>query len=100
MSFLKITDPKKRDAIVREYLDTIKRIKLRNLQEKARDFANHEMFEETLEPVVRSNTTSTEAITNQLVPIKEGIKALNANFHLKQPTSNKTNKKRKRKINF
>ena len=85
MSFLNIKDPKKRDATIKEYLATIKKIKNRNLQEKARDFANHEMFE-TLEPVVRSNTASTEAITNQLVPIKEGIKALNANFHLKQPT--------------
>jgi hypothetical protein len=80
MSFLNITDPKKRDAIVKEYLDTIKRIKNRNLLEKTRDFVNREMFEETLRPVVRSTAESTEAITKELVPIKEGITALNANF--------------------
>ena len=83
MSFLKITDPKKRDAIVKEYLALRKRIKHRNLQEKARDFANHEMLEETLEPVVRSTAASTEAITKELVPIKEGITALNAKYNLK-----------------
>ena len=38
------------------------------------------MLEETLRPVVSSTAASTEAITNQLVPIKEGITALNANF--------------------
>ena len=47
MSFLNIKDPKKRDATIKEYLATIKRIKNRNLQEKARDFVNREMFEET-----------------------------------------------------
>ena len=80
ISFLNITDPKKRDAIVKEYLDTIKRIKNRNLLEKSRDLVNRKMFEETLRPVVRSTAESTEAITKELVPIKEGITALNANF--------------------
>ena len=77
MSFLNITDSRKRDAIVKEYLATIKRIKHRNLQERAQDFAHHETLEESLEPVVRSTAASTEAITKELVPIKEGITALN-----------------------
>ena len=85
MSFLNITDPKKRDAIVKEYLATISRIKHRNLQERAHDFANHEMLEESLEPVIRSSAKSTEAITNELIPIKEGITALNAK--LQSPTT-------------
>ena len=80
MSFLNIQDPEKRDAIVKEYLALKKKIKNRNLQEKARDFRNHEIIEESLEPVVRSTAESTEAITKQLLPIKEGITTLNANF--------------------
>ena len=84
MSFLNITDPKKRDAIVKEYLATISRIKHRNLQERAHDFANHEMLEESFEPVIRSSAKSAEAITNELIPIKEGITALNAK--LQSPT--------------
>ena len=80
MSFLNIQDPEKRDATIKEYLALKKKIKNRNLQEKARDFVNREMFEETLRPVVRSTAESTEAITKQLLPIKEGITTLNANF--------------------
>ena len=78
MSFLNINDPLKRDAIVSEYLATIKRIKNRNLQERARDFAHQESLEQSLEPVVRSTTAATQAITNELLPIKEGISALNS----------------------
>ena len=77
MSFLNILNPKRRDEIVKEYLDTKKRIKDRNLQERARDFAHQESLEESLKPVVRSAAASTEAITNELIPIKEGITALN-----------------------
>lgn len=85
MSFLNITDSKKRDAIVKEYLATISRIKHRNLQERAHDFANHEMLEESFEPVIRSSAKSAEAITNELIPIREGITALNAK--LQSPTA-------------
>ena len=77
MSFLNITDPKKRDAIVADYLATVKRIKNRNLQERAKDFAHHETIEQSLQPVVQSTAASTEAITKELIPIKEGITALN-----------------------
>ena len=85
MSFLNITDSKKRAAIVKEYLDTIKRIKNRNLQERAHDFAHHESLEESLEPVVRSTAASTEAITKELVPIKEGITALSTKLQTVKP---------------
>ena len=53
-----------------------RRIKNRNLQEKAHDFANHEMLEESLEPEVHATATSTEAITNELIPIKEKLEQL------------------------
>ena len=77
MSFLDISDPRKRDAIVKKYLATIKRIKNRNLAERAHDFTCHESLKESLEPVVHTTAASTEAITKELVPIKEGITALN-----------------------
>ena len=87
MSFLNINDPLKRDAIVSEYLATIKRIKNRNLQERARDFAHHEALEQSLEPVVRSTAAATQAITNELLPIKEGISALNSKLQSSKQTS-------------
>ena len=84
MSFLNITDPKKRDAIVADYLATIKRIKNRNLQERVQDFIHHETIEQSLKPVVQSTAASTAAITKELVPIKEGITALNTKLTQQQ----------------
>ena len=52
MSFLNITDPVKRAAIVADYLATIKRIKNRSLYERAKDFQHHELYEQSLEPIV------------------------------------------------
>ena len=77
MSFLDIKDPKKRDAIVNDYLATVKRLQQRNLNEKAQDLVRHEDIERALEPVVRSTGKSTEMITKELIPIKDEIKALN-----------------------
>ena len=37
MSFIDIQDPKKRDAIVADYLATVKKIQQRNLKESAQD---------------------------------------------------------------
>ena len=77
MSFLNIKDPKKRDAIVNDYLTTVKRLQQKNLNEKAEDLVRQDDIERALEPVVRSTGKSTETITNELIPIKEEIKALN-----------------------
>ena len=84
MSFLNITNPAKRDAIIADYLATIKRIKTRNLQERAKDFTHHEAIEQSLQPVIRSTAASTEALTKELVPIKEGITAINARLGQQQ----------------
>ena len=76
MSFLNIKDPVVRDKTIKEYLALKKRIKNRNLQKKVHDFANHEMLEESLEPVVHATATSTKAITKELIPIKEQLEQL------------------------
>ena len=81
MSFLDIKDPKKRDTIVGDYLATVKRLKQKNLNEKADDLVRQEDIERSLEPVIRSTGKSTDIITKELIPIKEEIKALNE--HLK-----------------
>ena len=91
MSFLNIKDSFKRDKTIKEYLDTVKRIKKRNLHEKAPDFINYEEIEKSLEPVVHSNATSTEAITIELTPIKEQIEQLTK---LMKPNAVRAGKKR------
>jgi hypothetical protein len=60
MSFLDIEDAKRRDAIVADYLATVKRLQQRNMNEKAQDLVNQEDIERSLEPVTGK---STEAIT-------------------------------------
>jgi len=80
MSFLNITNPKERDEIVAKYLATIQRLKQRNMKEHARDFLAHEAIEKSLEPVTRTTETSTNAITKELLPIKEGIEKMNASL--------------------
>ena len=73
MSFLNITDPRKRDETVKNYLATIKRIQQKNLNEKTQDLARREDLEESLKPVVESTNKSTEAITKELIPIKNAL---------------------------
>ena len=80
MSFLNITNPKERDEIVAKYLATVQRLKQRNMKERARDFLAHEAIEQSLEPVTRTTEASTNAITKELLPIKEGIEKMNASL--------------------
>ena len=80
MSFLNITDPKKRDAVVADYLATVKRLQQRNLNEKAQDLARNENLNEMFNPVVQSTVKSTEAITKELIPLREEVKHLNENL--------------------
>ena len=42
MSFIYIKDPKKRDAIVADYLATVKKIQQRNLNERAQDLVRQD----------------------------------------------------------
>ena len=80
MSFLNIKDPKKRDAVVADYLATVKRLQQRNLNEKAQDLARDENLKEMFSPVVQSTAKSTEAITKELIPLREEVKHLNENL--------------------
>ena len=90
MSFLDIKDPKKRDAIVADYLATIRRIQQRNLIEKAQDLIRKEDLQKMFSPVVKSTEESTKAITKELVPMREEIKNLNENvLHQKQQQQKK-----------
>ena len=77
MSFINIKDPRKRDAIVAEYLATVKRLQNRDITERAHELTRTEEINRVLEPVVRSTAKSTEAITKELIPIREEMQVLN-----------------------
>ena len=77
MSFLNITDPKKRDSIVADYLATVKRLQHRDINQRAQDLVRQDDLNQMFEPVVKSTGKSTQAITKELAPIREEMKTLN-----------------------
>ena len=77
MYFLNITDSKKRDIIVADYLATVIRNQRRDINERAQDLVRQDDFNRMFEPVVESTGKSTEAITKEIVPIREEMKTLN-----------------------
>ena len=77
MSFIDIKDPKKCDAIVADYLATVKKIQRRNLNERTQNLARQDDLQAICNPIVESTETSTEAVTKELVPMREEIKTLN-----------------------
>ena len=79
MSFLNIKDPKKRDAVITDYLATVKRLQQQNLNEKAQDLARDENLKEMFNPVIHSTAKSTKAITKELILLREEVKHLNKN---------------------
>jgi len=74
MSFIDITDPKKRDVIVAEYLSTMKRIQKRNIDERIQDLVHKEQLDDLFTPMVKSNEESTASLVNELRPLREEIK--------------------------
>ena len=72
-SFMDIEDHEKRDAVVKDYVATVKRLKRRYEDEKLGNLARQAELEEQSEPVVKSQDRVTEKITKELEPIKEEI---------------------------
>ena len=94
MSFLKITDPLKRDAIVKEYLELKKKIKSNFLSERIGEQqlqtdlskfykpitetqkATAREITEGLKPITETQRATAREITEGLKPIREGIEKL------------------------
>ena len=80
MSFIDITDPKRRDRIVADYLATVKRIQQRNLDDRAQDLARDEDMEKLFKPIVKSNEQSTSVLRKELLPMRAELEDLNDKF--------------------
>ena len=80
MSFYRINDPKKRDAMVEDYIQTVNRIKQRNLNDRLGDFAHQDALNETVYPIVEANKNTSNAITNELKPLTKELQELNNNL--------------------
>ena len=82
MSFINIKDPKKRDEIVKSFLQTKKNVKQRELTDKIGDLARNEERDKMFEPVIKSNLEAAKEISRELVPIKNELEQLNNEINL------------------
>ena len=74
MSFLKINDPLKRDAIVKEYLELKNRIRGNLLSERIGESQLQTDLSKFYRPITETQKATTREITEGLKPISEGLK--------------------------
>ena len=76
MSFLKISDPLKRDSIVKEYLELKKKIRSNFLSERIGEQQLQTDLLKFYKPITETQKATTREITEGLKPIREGIEKL------------------------
>ena len=76
MSFLKISDPLKRDAIVKEYLELKKNIRDNFLSERIGELELQTDLSKFYRPITETQKATAREITEELKPIREGIEKL------------------------
>ena len=74
--FLKITDPKKRDFIVNEFLKTRQNIQQNFLSERLGDLSTQSELSKLFKPVTDMQKYLKEGLVSELKPIREGMKQL------------------------
>ena len=76
MSFLKISDPLKRDTIVKEYLELKKNIRNNLLSERIGEQQLQTDLSKFYKPITETQKATAREITEELKPIREGIEKL------------------------
>ena len=87
MSFIKVKDPRKREELIRDFIETRKRIKDNFIAKKVGEAEYQTGLTKLFKPVTETQKATTkeiteaqkaaaEKITQELLPIKEGIKKL------------------------
>ena len=76
MSFIKVKDPRKREELIRDFIETRKRIKDNFIAKKVGEAEYQTGLTKLFKPVTETQKTTTEKITQELLPIKEGIEKL------------------------
>ena len=76
MSFLKISDPLKRDAIVKEYLELKKNVRNNLLSERIGEQQLQTDLSKFYKPITETQKATAREITEELKPIREGIEKL------------------------
>ena len=66
MSFLKIDNPMKRNAMVDDYIETVHKIQKKNMNEKLKGLAQEESLNTFFKPIIQTSTEATKEIRNDL----------------------------------
>ena len=98
MSFYRITNPKKRDALIEDLIATKKRLKNRSMQERLGDMYHQRDLEEQYHPVLQSNADMVEKIKKDLKPIKEEVEDITR--YIKQEPEEEELPRKKPKIDL
>ena len=81
MSFLKINDPLKRDAIVKEYLELKKKIRSNFLSERVGEQQLQTDLSKFYKPITETQKATTREITEGFKPIREGLETIRKEVH-------------------
>ena len=81
MSFLKISDPLKRDAIVKEYLELKKKIRINFLSERIGEQQLQTDLSKFYKPITETQKATTREITEGLKPVREGLETVRKEVH-------------------
>ena len=87
MSFIKVTDPRKREELIKDFIETRKRIKDNLIARKVGEIEYQTGLTKLFKPVTETQKATTKEITDaqkataekftqEILPIKEGIEAL------------------------
>ena len=81
MSFLKISDPLKRDAIVKEYLVLKKNIRDNLLSERIGEQQLRTDLSKFYKPITETQKATAREITEGLKPVREGLETVRKEVH-------------------
>ena len=81
MSFLKINDPLKRDAIVKEYLELKKKIRSNLLSERIGEQQLQTDLSKFYKPITETQKATTREITEGFKPVREGLETIRKEVH-------------------
>ena len=81
MSFLKINDPLKRDAIVKEYLELKKKIRSNLLSERIGEQQLQTDLSKFYRPITETQKATTREITEGFKPVREGLETIRKEVH-------------------
>ena len=97
MSFLSITDPKRRDALVREYANTVKTIQEQNANKRLRNTISEKQLAKHFNPVVKANEAVSSTITKELAPLQRELVSLSDSVKENTRVKKRRNSERQQK---